>query len=222
MKIITEEHLFDKLSQESSWRKKELANLRALLETKRSIFEKEKVLSRCGIAILYAHWEGFIKQAASAYLEFVSMQRLKHKELADNFISLILNKKIGSFNRSSDLVLFSRIVSFFDRELENQSYLPHKAIINTYSNLSSSILKDIITLLGLDYSVYETKKYIIDIKLLERRNQIAHGDRLIVDIDEYLNLHSEIIGMMELFKNQIENAVVTKGFLRKISFGSRI
>jgi len=214
MKILTEEHLSDVLSQESSWRKKELANLRSLLEAKRDYFEKEKVLGRCGVAILYAHWEGFVKHAASAYLEFVAMQRMRHCELPDNFLSIILKNKFGVINASSSFVQFNMIAKFFDCEFQNQSNLPHKHIINTQSNLSSGILKEIINLLGLDPACYESKKNLLDKKLLEKRNQIAHGDYVIIDIDEYVELHEEIISLIELLKTQIENAVAQRKYKR--------
>jgi len=36
---------------------------------------------------------------------------------------------------------------------------------------------------------------------------------LAVDVEEYVTLHDEIVNLMSLFRNQIENAAVTRGYL---------
>ncbi|MBN1365885.1 MAG: hypothetical protein JW976_13840 [Syntrophaceae bacterium] len=214
MRITTEEQLTDKLCEEQAWRKKELANLRALLESKKDVYDKEKVLSRCGIAILYAHWEGFIRHAAESYLEFVSMQGLKHRELRNNFLSILIREKLKKGSDSLKSPILDEVTKFFMTELDAQARVPYRFIIDTQSNLSSTVLREIMYILGLDYKPYETKGVIIDKKLLDRRNHIAHGSYLIVDIKEYFMLHDAVIEMINLFKNQIENAVCMKQYAR--------
>jgi hypothetical protein len=49
---------------------------------------------------------------------------------------------------------------------------------------------------------------LIDNKLLAKRNYIAHGNELDVDVDDYLRLHDEIMILMNRLRNQIENAAV--------------
>jgi hypothetical protein len=44
--------------------------------------------------------------------------------------------------------------------------------------------------------------------LLANRNSIAHGQHCMVDAEEYLSLHDEILGAMQNFYDQIENAVI--------------
>lgn len=57
------------------------------------------------------------------------------------------------------------------------------------------------------------KFHLIDSQLLAKRNHIAHGNALVVDCDGYLDLHDEISGLMTLFRNQLENAAVTREYL---------
>ena len=82
------------LSTDLAWRKKELSLLKGLIETKSFDKSKRNVLIRSGITLLYAHWEGYIKCAASAYLEFVSnvarRENLKYRDLAYNFIAIAM------------------------------------------------------------------------------------------------------------------------------------
>ncbi|MEO1802072.1 MAG: MAE_28990/MAE_18760 family HEPN-like nuclease, partial [Cyanobacteria bacterium J06629_2] len=69
-------------------------------------------------------------------------------------------------------------------------------------------------ILGIDFSSYSTKSVLIDTKLLKARNEIAHGEYSTSDRDEYLELHVEVINMLDLFSNDIQNAAITKDYLR--------
>jgi hypothetical protein len=74
------------------------------------------------------------------------------------------------------------------------------------------VLREIALLLGLDYSRFETKEVLIDEKLLGNRNRIAHGEALLVDLNEYLSLHEEVHGVMQDFYNQIDNLAFTGSY----------
>jgi len=87
-----------------------------------------------------------------------------------------------------------------------------KNAIQTKSNLNSKYFKEIVTSLGLEYSFYEIKEKLIDEVLLGSRNKIAHGERYSLDRVQYIDLHHEVIGMMDIFKNQIENSANLKTY----------
>ena len=71
MKIRTTEELLGKLDEALSWRKKELIDYKLITErNKGSLLQKP--LTRAGIALVYAHWEGFIKEASGFYLSYLS------------------------------------------------------------------------------------------------------------------------------------------------------
>jgi hypothetical protein len=210
--IRTLEQLSDSLAEDLAWRKQELSALKSLIESASASSAKGKMLLRSGITILYAHWEGFIKSAASKYLEYVAMQRLKYSELSSNFIALGLKTKLNHANESNKATIFTEAVDFIRAQLDEQSSIPYKDVVQTGSNLSSSILREITCLLGLDYSLYETKQVLIDEKLLARRNSIAHGNFLQLDQPDYLELHEQVVGMMDIFRNQVENCATCDDF----------
>jgi len=212
MTIRTLEQLSDSLARDLVWRKKELADLKSLIETSRVASSKEKALLRSGITILYAHWEGFVKAAASNYLEHIAMKRLRYDELSSNFVALALKAKLSQVNESNKATIFTEAIDFIRLELKERSIIPYKDIIRTGSNLSSSILREITCVLGIDYSLYETKQVLIDEKLLARRNTIAHGEYLQLDKDDYLELHSQVVGMMDTFRNQIDNCAAQENY----------
>lgn len=215
MSIRNLENLSDSLSEDLAWRKKELSELKTLIEQNSFSSGRHQALLRSGVTILYAHWEGFVKRAATSYLEFVAMQRLRYDELSSNFIALAMKAKLNQATETNKATIFTEVAEFLITKLPERSSVPYKDVIQTGSNLSSSILKEIVCLLGLDYSAYETKQVVIDEKLLSKRNNIAHGEYLLLDRQAYLELHSQVIEMMENFRNQIENCASRKSYCRK-------
>lgn len=212
MKIRTAEQLSDKLAEDLAWRKKELAAMKSLVESKTFSRQQHQVLLRSAVCILYAHWEGFIKLAANVYLDYVSNKKLTYQELSSNFLALAMKEKLKEAKETNKPSLYIPVCDFFRAELNQRCSLPKDAI-STASNLSSEVLEEITLLLGLDFSLYSTKKKLIDEKLLKTRNEIAHGGYLeAFDQDEYVELHPEVIGMLDRFRNQIENAGIQESF----------
>ncbi|NER20270.1 MAG: hypothetical protein F6J96_05975 [Symploca sp. SIO1C2] len=214
MSIRTVEQLNDKLSSDLLWRKKELTEVKSLVESKNISEQRHRALIRSGVCILYSHWEGFVKFAANSYLEYVRLQRLTYRELSTNFLALAMKERLKEAKDTNKPSLYIPVCDFFLSELDQRCSLP-KDIVSTASNLSSEILKEITALLGIDFSEYSRKSVLIDTKLLKTRNTIAHGNYLIFDTEEYIELHREVINMLDLFRNQIENAAIKQEYLQQ-------
>ena len=213
MKIRTFDDLSDNLSAELSWRKKELSDLKYFIEQSIPLAARKQVLSRCGVALLYAHWEGFIKLCGSYFLEYVALQRHRNTELKQNLLTLSMRNSINFSTTAKKSSEYEKITVFFLNKLESKASIPFKTAINTESNLSSKVLKEIIWCLGIDYSPFETKEKFIDSKLLGRRNHIAHGQKIDIDLNEYNEMRETLIEMMTNFKTQIENCAINKDYL---------
>lgn len=213
MSIRTAEQLSDKLSADLSWRKKELSEVKALVEMRSFSTQRHNALVRSGVCILYSHWEGFVKLAANSYLEYVRLKKLTYNELSNNFLALAMKEKLKEANETNKPSLYIPVCNFFLSGLNQKCILPKDAI-STASNLSSEILKEITDILGIDFSLYSTKSVLINTKLLKTRNEIAHGNYLMFDREEYIELHIEVIGMLDVFRNQIETAAIEKKFMQ--------
>lgn len=204
MSVRTAEELSDRLASDLIWRKKELTVLSKLATT--ATPDREAVLVRSLVAILYAHWEGFLRTAGDSYLEYLRRRRLKYSDLTTNFVALGLQARVREAASRTNLEELMQLFDAFRNGLEQRSRLP-KLSVDAESNLSSRVLKDMTTSLGINYEAFELKKVLIDERLLRNRNHVAHGDFLEVDAADALVLKDEIVGLMELFRDEIENAV---------------
>lgn len=212
MKIHTEEHLGHALDEDLAWRKRELSTLKFML-TRPSVRAHElDVLLRGAVALLYAHWEGFVKVAGQSYLEFIAAQRLRCDELAPPFLALATRKVLAKADGASRIRSHIEVALFYRSKLHEQSTIPFKDGISTRSNLSSEVLNDIIATLGLVYAPFETKARLIDERLLRTRNTVAHGEYLIIDRPLYEETQEEVQQMMEEFRTQIQNAAALGQF----------
>jgi len=214
MSIRTIDNLSDKLTRELIWRKRELSDLKYYIDLTLPDSTRRKVLGRCGVAILYAHWEGFVKLAGRYFLEFIAMQRLRNEELHPNLLTLSMRKQVNFAPNTLKASEFGKITSFFLSQMPGRAAIPYKTAIETSSNLSSAVLREIMWCLGLDYTPYETREKFIDSRLLGRRNFVAHGEVMDIDPGEYDEMRTGVIAMMTNLKTQIENSAVLKTYVK--------
>lgn len=178
--------------------------------------ENPRLLStalRAGVAILYAHWEGFLKSSAENYIEFVSRQNLRNDQLSPNFLALSARRMLTDTMNIGRAEQAIALVRFFLEDMSKPSALAYRNAISTESNLSSKVLRNIVFSLGLNYAHFETKAVLIDEKLLAKRNGIAHGQFLDIDLVEFEELFKDISTLLETWRNELENACVTRRYL---------
>lgn len=197
--------LQDAMSQEFAWRKKELHSLRMLVIANEKHYTRDLHI-RSAVTLLYAHWEGFIKQISRYYLEFVGRRRLKNDELSPNFLAMALASMVRKAASSDRIQPCLDIVQFFNSDMSSRSRLEWEYGVNTKGNLRSDVFREVVATLGLDYSRFATKEKLIDEKLVHVRNNVAHGRFIALGFQEYLDLHGEMIGVMQDFYNQVDNS----------------
>lgn len=210
MKIRTKEELQDNLAADLAWRKKELSNLHN--DVKTASPKKLPTAIRCSVVLLYAHWEGFIKNAAEYYLIYIKFQKLNLNEVNSNILALSLKQKIKEFNATNKATYHVQFVDYFKNKLTERATFSETDSIRTGSNLNSTILEEILATVGIDFTPYELKSNLIDSQLLNYRNSIAHGNYLPVDKDEYEIMHIEILSMLDRLSTDISNASVLEQF----------
>lgn len=213
MKIRTLDELQEAIDGEMAWRKRELMAVKANIYQARS-FAKDTAL-RSGIALLYAHWEGSVKNIASYYLSYVSYQNLPYNRLKSNFLAITIKEKLKLFEETSKTTLHTNIVNEIIDSYGKKSHIPQDGIIKTNSNLNSDIFIEVMATIGLSCDTYESSYNLLDEVLLNMRNKIAHGERmesLSLDETRYNEIHDKIITLMNKFATQTLNAAVLKEY----------
>lgn len=212
MAIRTKEDLVDKIAQDYSWRIKEISEFKNLIRSPAASEIRERVLCRSGIALLYAHWEGFVKKSGTYFLEYVANQRHNISELRSNFITLLVRNKIDQASESKKYSAFDDVTKYILNNQAVRAKIPVKNVVDTKSNLSTSVLKEIMWCLGLDYEQFAPKEKLIDSKLVGRRNHVAHGEYIEIDTDDFFEMADEVIALMNIFKNLLENSAIAEQY----------
>ena len=211
MPVRDQHELTDRLDRDIAWRKRELVNLSSMVQRGRR--HTRAAALRAAVCLLYAHWEGFMRYAARSYLEYVSNRRLKYGELRRNFLALGLRRKIMRASEERRTSAHTELVRLVFQARDQRTSSEIVDAIETRANLGGDVLVDILEAVGFDATSYVTKAALLDDRLLRNRNRIAHGEYLEIDADAYADLNETIVGLMDRFKNDIENAAATKSYL---------
>lgn len=215
-KYHNKEEFIDAIDQDYSWRRIELLCVKKQVVTaneKAKAKDKTTPMAiRQGILLLYAHWEGFIKFSATAYLQFIVDCGFKQCDLTDNFLGIMLRKKyLGKCNTYSLKHHISVARGLLNDSQQRVVFEPEK-IIRTNANLSYELFENILDTLAIDTRKYETKRQLINESLLARRNKIAHGEGNIPAFDSFIDLFQSVFDMLDCFKNDIQNLCATEGY----------
>lgn len=208
----TQNQLQDFLDAEFVWRLKEISALKNAVRS--ANFLAEGTLIRASVALLYAHWEGFIKNAAVGYVSFVNNQGHSYSELQTCFVVLGFKKRLHDARQSKQTSQNIVAIDFLRDALTQRAQMRIDAAIDTESNLNSEVFKNILSTIGLDPVAYETKANLIDESLLKRRNTIAHGEYVDVAKKDWASLADEVLAMLRQFKTDIENASAQASYKR--------
>jgi len=212
MKIRSEEDFQDIIDKEFAWRRKELSIIHSNVKSSKN--KNIATSIRAGLTILYAHWEGFIKNTAQYYLQYVATKKIKYNEITTNFIAIKLKQKLTECEHTNKASIHTQVIDFLINGLNEKAQIPFLNIIHTSSNLNSEVFKEILLIIGLDYAPYETKQKLINEQLLKQRNEIAHGEYLIVNKEEFDAIYTGIINIMSSYKNEVLNLVTLKKYLK--------
>lgn len=213
--MLTKSDLIQKIDTDLIWRRRELSNFKTTLENENIPLSQKPGLLRAGVALLYAHWEGFVKLSGSYYLEFVIDQRLSANKLKSNFLAIKMKSMLNEANKSKKISSSSNLIDYFRKNLNTRLRLTHKGIVDTQGNLSSKVFEEILWVLGLEVSQYKTKFNLIDSSLVNRRNHVAHGESMDIDFDDFIELYDETMLLIEQFRTQLQNSAILEEYLRK-------
>ena len=207
-------HLAESLDQALAWRKKELLTVKALVSNVQE--QEQHILTRAAVCLLYAHWEGFVVEATTTYIDHVASLGLPLRELAPSLIALDLRSEIQQAGRSRKPTIHTKLTERLISGPEEQFRGNWNSSEETRSNLNLERLCEILCLIGVDSTKYQENKYVLDSRLLGNRNVAAHGTHgagFTMQTDDYIDLQERIVGLAELFRQDIEEAAAASTYL---------
>lgn len=217
MKIRSLTEFEEAMDSEFSWRKREITTLRFNLKGAR---RHVQLLSfRCGIVLLYAHWEGLVKFSAKSYLSHLNYLGISYKAIKPCFLYFVTKSKIDNSGMVNlqNFTTFEKAQKMFTLPVDDKFKIDPESCISTRENqnLTSKEFKSIICKLGLPYlPEYELREKLIDDKLMFYRNQIAHGESLRDQVDDVESafelLSKDILHMLELLRTSLSDSIENK------------
>jgi hypothetical protein len=219
--MLTEEYI-ERISHDWLWREKELREVDARLLERQNTFELKS-----GILLVYSHWEGHFKFSATELLKFIS-EGINRKIFKWTDVKSDVRFRIlfCSFRKSNISGQTQETFMYYLNALSDARYADalkaKDEIVMIDDNLSSSRAEAICRNLGIDYSWCALKKTIIDERILEYRNAIAHGAQRLRSGDEVDLLNPDIFdaigdarNLIRETKNRFQNAIEGREFLTK-------
>jgi hypothetical protein len=214
MPIRTADELADRLDAGIAWRRVELQALKAAIseaERKSAGSPLSRALARGGIALLYAHWEGYVKDSCTAYVEFVAKRRLRCDELCDGFLRAFL-ESLGKRILTGDEDAMLTLVDAIRKPDGARARVPKLTMVDTKSNLRFEVLTTLLDKIGFSAERFSTKGKLIDVALCDRRNSIAHGREDFPAPGDFAELFTEVIDMMEEIRDIIMSGARLKAY----------
>jgi MAE_28990/MAE_18760-like HEPN len=202
------------IREDLGYRRKEILVYESLIQNMES--RNRQAILRGAVAVLYAHWEGYVKRTLQSYIDFVRSQRLETKVLSDPFVALAAKKQLRLLGSTERPQLHIEVVCWFRENWDHRAHLPDSSIISTKSNLTVQVFRDLIAQLGLEYkAVYASAEKPVIERLLALRNSLAHGEWQQIEEKEWREqLRPKIVELIETICSQVEDAAIGKSFRR--------
>lgn len=237
-KKISDEDFVDKINSCRAWRRQELSRVKMVVKSLRSegrLYEQNvRYVLRGSYLMLYAHWEGYIKEVGQKYIESVSKEKIQYRNASDVIVASSLKTALTNLGGANTHDAHIDFVNKFRDLLSDGKYVDRKyvkineKIIDAKSNLNYELFIDILKKLDIvdnindkmQPSEIESLKTDIDKNLLKVRNQVAHGEKtmgivgLEKNIEEYLSLHERISKIMYDFSEWVIDAWQEKRYLK--------
>lgn len=206
-KPFTEDDLASQLTQDLTWRLREISDLKAA--TRAADATARPALLRAVVTIAYAHWEGHVRFSAKKYLTHIALRKLTFSSLRTQFLRNDFLARLGSISQKS-LEERGGLVDAILAAGSNRFSKVNEDLVNTKANLNSEVLTDICRVCDISPAQFVGSKSFIDVILLKRRNSIAHGEETFLGLEELDDVTDGTIKLMRIFSNELQS----KAYLR--------
>ena len=165
--------IIDDISRDLDWREAEIASMRLLLCRKDISSKQIEVLLRAAWALLYAHYEGFVKYCLTLFYDEISARSIKCEDLPTATQIFALAKALKQIRTMPPVDMIYEVTNFKSNHLDSLATFPE---VDTDSNLWPETLISLLASADLDSKVVENNRPKLT-TLVARRNKIAHGQK---------------------------------------------
>jgi hypothetical protein len=202
--------IIDDISRDLDWREAEIASMRLLLSRKDISSKQVEVLLRAAWALLYAHYEGFVKYCLTLFYEEISARSVKCKKLPIATQVFALDKVLKQIRTMPPADMINEVTDFKAKHLESLASFPE---VDTDSNLWPEILIALLTSADLDSKTVEKNRPKLA-TLVARRNEIAHGQKnFIAEFQYYRTFETAVYEVMYDLALQVEGRLASSPYL---------
>lgn len=225
------EDFIREIAENTKWRKEEIDIIETIYVTLQTQAETAALL-RMYLPLLYAHWEGSVKDIFTSLNKFLNKRDLSLGEVREEIIVLCLNEKFDSLKGEPgfDKRILSKKIKFVNDfvSIFNNGKISINEKVDTESNLNHRVLIKLIQNYGLQneglqIQAIESLSSLDSIQknldsLLNKRNHIAHGENIrIPDIKDVQEYRAFLFMLIEAILSEIERYLLEKDFLRNPS-----
>ncbi|MDM8514876.1 MAE_28990/MAE_18760 family HEPN-like nuclease [Desulfobacterales bacterium HSG16] len=186
------DNLIDEIESERDWRAKEFQIIKdmyfSIREDKKERFYS--TYSMMCIPMIYAHWEGFCATLFRHITNFLNGLNLKPDQVTIKLFTFAQSKTYDYLKGKHSFEQKCKFSTKF-MDLQKKNVKLNKKF-DTKSNLKFDPLSDMLDLFDIEHSSLQKYKAKLD-RLVEIRNNIAHGENSIIVDDEMLYFYSGFI-----------------------------
>lgn len=215
MKRLRSKHdLLKRLDEDYTTRFQEIQYL--LTAVRKSTGSQQAALARAILPMAYAHWEGFVKEGASCYLNYVTSKIRSNSKTCSQLNPALLSTWAWRLGIDPQSLSLSNFIEATAKVIWLPDAIPDLSIDTIpkeHGILDSLLLKKLCKILSIDFGCFALREKFIDIILAGKRHLVAHGILTPITLSELEQITKGTVDLLQVFKNELENLVARDAFL---------
>jgi hypothetical protein len=213
-------NVFESIQDDIDWRLLELKEYENIIENlntnETDRREKQvKIILRCSIPIIYAHWEGFVNYSLELVFKYLNEKKFNNQDFCCTYLTTAYEETLKSLDKSLNFEKRKKHLTNLYEKFDKCVVLPIK--INTSSNLNFEVLQSICEKTNLDIKKFDSIKAKLN-RLIHLRNSIAHGENAFNfdDFDEIQGHIDLLENLMSIFQNEIQDLLKNEKYKKEV------
>lgn len=203
----------NQIEEDLKWREAELGSLKLAAAAAPEKSDRQRALLRALWTMLYAHYEGFSKFCWELLLNEIEKSGCSRNQAIESVALLSLAKVFQEFRKdTSTKQIWSFINTRIPDEMKQSAAFPVR--LETRSNLWPDLARGNNMSVGLPSTQIDLNAPQLS-ALVGRRNEIAHGKKLVVEsLDEYANYEKSVMLVLHELAVAVVDCLERKTFIQ--------